>query len=43
MNNFKDKKIVILGFGKEGLSTYEYIRKYEKEMINPNKIVFSHS
>lgn len=32
MNNFKDKKIVILGFGKEGLSTYEYIRKYEKEM-----------
>ena len=32
MNNFKDKKIVILGFGKEGLSTYEYIRKFEKEM-----------
>ena len=32
MNNFKDKKIVILGFGKEGLSTYEYIRKYEKDL-----------
>lgn len=28
---FKDKKILILGFGKEGLSTYNLIRKYLKE------------
>ena len=25
---FKDKKVLILGFGKEGLSTYKLIRKY---------------
>ena len=24
----KDKNIVILGFGREGVSTYNYIRKY---------------
>lgn len=28
INEFKDKKIVILGFGKEGKSTYSFIRKY---------------
>ena len=33
MNNyFSGKKIVILGFGKEGFSTYEYIRKYERTL-----------
>lgn len=29
MSNFSNKKICILGFGKEGKSTFEYIRKYE--------------
>ena len=29
---FIGKKIVILGFGKEGKSTYEYIRKYVKDL-----------
>ena len=28
---FKNKKIIILGFGKEGKSTYELIRKYLKD------------
>ena len=28
INFFKDKKILILGFGKEGISTYNLIRKY---------------
>ena len=28
IENFKNKKILILGFGKEGKSTYELIRKY---------------
>lgn len=28
---FKDKKVLILGFGKEGVSTYKLIRKYLKE------------
>ena len=27
---FKDKKILILGFGREGQSTYKLIRKYLK-------------
>ena len=27
----KDKNIVILGFGREGVSTYNYIRKYFPE------------
>ena len=27
----KDKKILILGFGREGVSTYNYIRKYFPE------------
>ncbi len=31
-STFKKQKIVILGFGKEGTSTYEYIRKYEKDL-----------
>ena len=43
---FKDKKIIILGFGREGISTYKLIRKYlntqhlyiadEKETFNQN-------
>lgn len=28
INYFKDKKIIILGFGREGISTYNLIRKY---------------
>lgn len=28
---FKDKKVLILGFGREGISTYKLIRKYLKE------------
>ena len=28
VNYFKDKKILILGFGREGQSTYKLIRKY---------------
>ena len=31
INYFKDKKILILGFGREGKSTYNLIRKYLKE------------
>ena len=27
------KNIAILGFGKEGLSTYNFIRKYDKELL----------
>lgn len=30
---FKDKKILILGFGKEGRSTYKLIRKYLKNQV----------
>lgn len=33
INYFKDKKILILGFGKEGQSTYKFIRKYLKEQV----------
>ena len=29
--HFKDKKVLILGFGREGRSTYNYIRKYLPE------------
>lgn len=32
IDEFKNKKIVILGFGKEGKSTYQFIRKYLKEI-----------
>lgn len=34
INNIKDKNIAILGFGREGKSTYNFIRKYlpEKEL-----------
>ena len=28
VEKLKDKKIAILGFGKEGKSTYSFIRKY---------------
>ncbi len=31
VNYLKDKKIMILGFGREGKSTYRFIRKYLKE------------
>ena len=31
INCFKNKKIIILGFGREGQSTYKLIRKYLKE------------
>lgn len=33
ISEFKDKKIVILGFGKEGRSTYHFIRKYLSDII----------
>ena len=32
VNAIKGKKIVILGFGKEGISTYRFIRKYFPDM-----------
>jgi len=32
INDFKNKKIVILGFGKEGKSTYKFLRKYFKDV-----------
>lgn len=32
IDKIKGKKIVILGFGKEGISTYRFIRKYFPEM-----------
>ena len=31
INYFKDKKILILGFGREGQSTYKLIRKYSPD------------
>ena len=31
INSLKDKKIAILGFGREGKSTYKFIRKYLKD------------
>ena len=31
INFFKEKKIIILGFGREGISTYKLIRKYLKD------------
>lgn len=31
INYFKDKKVLILGFGREGISTYKLIRRYLKE------------
>ena len=33
MNYLKNQKIIILGFGREGKSTYRLIRKYLKEQI----------
>ena len=30
----KDKRVIILGFGREGKSTYKLIRNYLKEQIN---------
>lgn len=35
LEQIKDKKIVILGFGKEGVSTYRFIRKYFPKMPSP--------
>ena len=35
INFFEDKKILIAGFGREGQSTYKFIRKYLK-----NKKIF---
>lgn len=32
INEFRNKKIVILGFGKEGKSTYNFLRKYLKNI-----------
>ena len=32
INEFKNKNIVILGFGKEGRSTYIFLRKYFKDI-----------
>lgn len=33
MNYLKDKKVMILGFGREGKSTYKLIRKYLKDQL----------
>lgn len=33
INYFQDKKIIILGFGREGKSTYSLIRRYLKEQV----------
>ena len=33
INYFKDKKILILGFGREGVSTYNLLRKYLKTQM----------
>lgn len=33
MNYLKDKKVIILGFGREGKSTYKLIRKYLKDQL----------
>lgn len=32
INEFKNKKLVILGFGREGLSTYRFIRRFYPDM-----------
>ncbi len=32
LNTIRDKKIVLLGFGKEGVSTYRFIRRYFPDM-----------
>ncbi len=33
VNYLKDKKVMILGFGREGKSTYKLIRNYLKEQL----------
>lgn len=33
MNYLKGKKVIILGFGREGKSTYKLIRKYLKDQL----------
>lgn len=45
INKLKDKNIAILGFGREGKSTYNFIRKYLKEqkltILDKNEITLS--
>ena len=52
INFWNNKKVLILGFGKEGLSTYNYIRKYDKDVLlyimedrdislNDNKVIIN--
>ena len=33
LEKLKNKSIAILGFGKEGKSTYNFIRRYSKEQL----------
>ena len=33
INYFKNKKIIILGFGREGKSTYKFIRRHLKDQL----------
>ena len=33
INELKDKKVIILGFGREGQATYKLMRKYLKNQL----------